>query len=69
MNPRFKKQLGKTKVMLPRLGFGGGTMGDPIEIISEQQATDTMVAAYDRNIYYFDTCSLQIWNFRSFAWY
>jgi D-threo-aldose 1-dehydrogenase len=55
MDPKFKKQLGQTKVMLPRLGFGGGTMGDPTEIISEQQAADTMIAAYDRSIYYFDT--------------
>jgi D-threo-aldose 1-dehydrogenase len=30
-------------------------MGDPTEIISEQQAADTMIAAYERNIYYFDT--------------
>jgi D-threo-aldose 1-dehydrogenase len=55
MDPRFQKQLGQTKLMLPRLGFGGGTMGDPTEITSEQQATDTMATAYNRGIYYFDT--------------
>jgi D-threo-aldose 1-dehydrogenase len=55
MDPKFKKQLGQTKLLLPRLGFGGGTMGDPTEITSEKQATDTMNAAYDRGIYYFDT--------------
>ena len=55
MEPGFKKQLGQTEVMLPRLGFGGGTMGDPTEITTEEQATATMAAAYDRGIHYFDT--------------
>ena len=41
MEPSFKKQLGQTEVMLPRLGFGGGTMGDPTEIITEEQATSS----------------------------
>lgn len=55
MESGFKKQLGQTEVMLPRLGFGGGTMGDPTEITTEEQATATMGAAYDRGIDYFDT--------------
>lgn len=55
MDPALKKQLGKTDVSLPRLGFGGGTMGDPTEITTEDQATATMAAAYDRGVHYFDT--------------
>ncbi|NQV99889.1 MAG: aldo/keto reductase [Rhodospirillales bacterium] len=55
MDPAFTSQLGKTDVRLPRLGFGGGTMGDPTEITSEEQATATMAAAFDRGVTYFDT--------------
>ena len=55
MDTQFKSQLGKADLWLPRLGFGGGTMGDPVETISEEQATATMAAAYDRGITYFDT--------------
>lgn len=55
MDPALKKQLGQTDVYLPRLGFGGGTMGDPTEITSEEQATATMAAAYARGVHYFDT--------------
>lgn len=55
MDPVFIKQLGQTNLELPRLGFGGGTMGDPTEITTEEQATATMAAAYDCGVHYFDT--------------
>ncbi len=55
MDPAFKKQLGQTSVSLPRLGFGGGTLGDPFEVTTEEQATATMAAAFDRGVRYFDT--------------
>ena len=55
MDPGYKKQLGQTEVSLSRLGFGGGTLGDPTEITTEEQATATMAAAYERGIRYFDT--------------
>ncbi len=55
MDPHIKKQLGQTEVWLPRLGFGGGTLGDPTEITPEDQAMATLSAAYDRGIDYFDT--------------
>lgn len=55
MDPAVKKQLGQTSVSLPRLGFGGGTLGDPSEVTTEEQATATMAAAYDLGIHYFDT--------------
>ncbi len=40
---------------VPALGFGGGTLGDPAEIISEQQAYETIDATYEKGIRFFDT--------------
>lgn len=40
---------------VPALGFGGGTLGDPNEVISEQQAHETLDTAYQSGIRFFDT--------------
>lgn len=40
---------------LPRMGLGCGTLGDPDEVISEDQAQDTLATAWDGGIRYFDT--------------
>jgi D-threo-aldose 1-dehydrogenase len=55
VNPIEKRQLGSSLVTVTRFGFGGGTLGDPTEIISEQQAEDTIQAAWDQGVRYFDT--------------
>lgn len=39
----------------PQLGFGGGTLGDPNEIVSETQSFETLNEAYRSGITYFDT--------------
>ena len=55
MNPLEKVQIANTAFEVTRLGFGGGTMGDPTEIISDHQAELTVEAAYAMGITHFDT--------------
>ena len=55
MDPFERIQIGNTDLNITRLGFGGGTLGNPTEIIDEAQAWDTMAAAYDGGIRHFDT--------------
>lgn len=55
MNPIEKRQLGPSSVNIPRFGFGGGTLGDPTEVIPERQAEETLQAAWDKGVRYFDT--------------
>jgi D-threo-aldose 1-dehydrogenase len=55
MDPFATRRLGNTKVEVTRLGFGGGTLGDPVEVIAEAQADLTVEAAYAAGIGYFDT--------------
>ncbi len=55
IDPFFLNSLGNSDLRIPSLGFGGGTLGDPNEIISEQQAHETIEAAYEKGIRFFDT--------------
>jgi len=55
LDPFSLRQLGDSGLSVPALGFGGGTLGDPTEIISEDQAAATLDAAYRNGIRYFDT--------------
>ena len=55
MNPFKLNKIGRTSVEVTQLGFGGGTMGDPDEIIPEAQAEATLAAAYDAGVRLFDT--------------
>jgi D-threo-aldose 1-dehydrogenase len=55
MDPFEIRRLGPTKVEVTRLGFGGGTLGDPVEVIDEAQADLTVEAAYAAGIGHFDT--------------
>ena len=50
MNP-----IGSTELEVPSLGFGGGTLGDPDEVISEQRSLDTLGDAFGLGIRFFDT--------------
>ena len=47
MDPFATRRIGRTDVEVTLLGLGGGTLGDPDEIISEAQAEATLEAAYD----------------------
>ena len=55
MDPFGKRQLGRTKVRLPQLWFGGVPLGNFFEAISNAQAEATMAAAWDAGIRFYDT--------------
>lgn len=55
MNPFSLRTVGRTSLQVTQYGFGGGTLGDPVEIISEEQADATLAAAYDAGVKLFDT--------------
>ena len=55
IDPFALQQLGRSTLSVPQLGFGGGTLGDPNEVISEEQAQATIGAAYNNSVRYFDT--------------
>jgi D-threo-aldose 1-dehydrogenase len=55
MDPFARKELGKTGVMLPRLGFGGAGLGHVFESLGEAEAFATVTAAWDAGIRYYDT--------------
>ncbi len=47
--------LGRTKIALPPVGLGGVPRGEVHERISEEQAQDTLAAAWSAGIRYCDT--------------
>ncbi len=55
MNPLERVNLGSSSMMVTRLGFGAGTLGDPTEITSDHQAELTVEAAFAAGVYHFDT--------------
>ncbi|MGI9422459.1 MAG: aldo/keto reductase [Hyphomicrobiaceae bacterium] len=55
MDPLDHKKIADTTMTVTRLGFGGGTLGDPFEITSDHQAELTLEAAFSAGIGYFDT--------------
>ncbi len=55
MNPFKTNRIGKTELEIPNLGFGGGTLGDPDVVVTEQQSFDTLAEAYDKGIRFYDT--------------
>jgi D-threo-aldose 1-dehydrogenase len=55
MDPFSLKQLGRTDVRLPRLGFGGAGLGHVFATISDDDAAATVRAAWDAGVRYYDT--------------
>jgi D-threo-aldose 1-dehydrogenase len=55
MDPFRKRQLGQTSVWLPQLGFGGAGLGNLFDDIPEGTADETLAAAWDEGIRYYDT--------------
>jgi D-threo-aldose 1-dehydrogenase len=47
--------VARTAFEVTRLGFGGGTLGDPDEITEDCRADATLKVAYDAGVTYFDT--------------
>ncbi len=50
-----QQQVGSTELLLPPMGQGCGTLGDPDVVITEEQAQKTLEAAWDGGLRYFDT--------------
>jgi len=50
-----RTRIAETGLHVPALGFGGGTLGDPDVITSEDQAQATLEEAWRLGIRYFDT--------------
>ncbi len=55
MDPFATRRLGRTQVEVTRLGLGGATLGDPVEVIDEMRADLTIETAWTAGIRYFDT--------------
>lgn len=49
------RKLGCTDVAISELGFGGGAIANLYRVVSREAAMDTMQAAWDAGIRYFDT--------------
>ena len=55
MDPLAVTTIGQTSMQVTRLGFGGGTLGDPTEVTSDHQAELTVEGAFAAGVTYFDT--------------
>ena len=55
MNPFDTAEIGHTGLRVTRLGFGGAPLGGLFTGVDEGTATDTVLAAYDSGIRYYDT--------------
>ncbi len=52
------RPLGRSGVVVTALGFGGGPIGNLRRPISDEAAADTIAAAWDAGVRYFDTAPL-----------
>ena len=55
MDPNRTRPLGATGIRLPQLGFGAAPLGELFSKVSEAAAEQTLTAAWDAGIRYFDT--------------
>jgi D-threo-aldose 1-dehydrogenase len=55
MDPFKTRQLGRTTVSLPQFGFGGAGLGNLFDDIEEATADETLAAAWDEGVRYYDT--------------
>jgi len=55
MSPFDRNSVADTRFAVTRLGFGGGTLGDPDEVTPDSRAAATLQAAYDAGVGYYDT--------------
>ncbi len=55
MDPTVKRALGKSGVEVTQLGLGGASYGSIYRVVTEQDALDTIEAAWAAGIRYFDT--------------
>ncbi len=55
MNAIKMRTVGRTGVKVTEMGLGGAPLGDLFEAVSETQAQETLQAAWDAGVRYFDT--------------
>lgn len=53
-----RRKLGSADLTVPVVGFGGAPLGNLFEAFSDEQAKDTVTAAYDQGMRLFDTAPL-----------
>jgi D-threo-aldose 1-dehydrogenase len=58
IDPGETRALGRTRVRVTRLGFGGAPLGNLFRPIPEAVAVDTVRAAWAAGVRYFDTAPL-----------
>ena len=58
VEPATTRPLGRTAVRVTRLGFGGAPLGNLFRPLDENTARDTVRAAWDAGVRYFDTAPL-----------
>jgi D-threo-aldose 1-dehydrogenase len=54
----YRKTLGRSRLKLSALGFGGTGLGNMYVAMSERNVIDTLSAAYDAGMRYYDTAPL-----------
>ena len=55
MDALQKNQIGSTSLKVPQWGFGTAPLGDALRSIPQQQASQTLAAAWNAGIRFFDT--------------
>ncbi len=55
MDPFQRRKLGRSDVMVPQFGFGGAPLGDLFVKMSEADSEETLSAAWDSGVRYYDT--------------
>ena len=55
MDPLKTNRVGSTSLEVPQLGFGTAPLGDMIRTMSQQQSWETLSAAWDAGIRFFDS--------------
>lgn len=55
MDPFKRRQLGRTDVMLPQIGFGAAPLGELFTKVTDADAETTLQTAWDAGVRYYDT--------------
>jgi D-threo-aldose 1-dehydrogenase len=58
MDPLSLREIGKTGIMVTRLGLGGASMGNMYRPVNDEEAQEAISAAYVNGIRYFDTAPM-----------
>ena len=58
MNPSKLRFIGNTPLQVTQFGMGGAVLGNLFDKVGEGVSTDTIAAAYDAGVRYFDTAPL-----------